>query len=486
MFLGSLQHRVRPARRQGDVHGRLTVLVESLPGIHELTAVGDHGAPQEDRPAVRVILQLAAERGPSQAIGFQGVLFVAGDPKLYGGGGTENPRGLRRVLHSRQLHDNSSQALALYQGLRHSQFVHAVAQYRDVLADGVVAQFPQARLTQCRGDPGGFAIEARLVFKIGLDLGEQLFRTFQVLPAAKLDPHGAIQRLHRAPDTLFAQAPAEVVGVSFHALGDDRIGGYLEQEMDAPLQVQPQAHGSQSERGNPVGRSGHEVQRQDVTRAELLDQQVPCAELVFHRIEPDQQGISSPPRAEDFISGHGKRPAGGIGLHLAEFTLILTRYEYRGVVPVDIGKRNQPAADNGDQYQQVLPERIAIHARSGAGAPPSVVSDALDRSLGQYRAHALPLHLDLHVFGHFHRHELVSNAGNAPDHASGGQHFVALGQRGHQRPVRLGALALRAYDHEIHDREDQHHGENHRQHAGAFAALLRPGGRNQYVERHDC
>ena len=72
-----------------------------------------------------------------------------------------------------------------------------------------------------------------------------------------------------------------------------------------------------------------------------------------------------------------------------------------------------------------------------------------------------------------------------PTMPPGSHYFVTLRKSSYKRPVLFGALALGAYHHEIHDAEDQHHGENHRQHAGAFAPLLGPGGLNQYVERHD-
>src|SRR5690606_24898730 len=51
---------------------------------------------------------------------------------------TNDPLGLGRVLHTWQLHHDTVTTLPLYQRLSHAQFVHPVAQRRQVLLDRII------------------------------------------------------------------------------------------------------------------------------------------------------------------------------------------------------------------------------------------------------------------------------------------------------------------------------------------------------------
>src|SRR5947199_120290 len=89
-------------------------------------------------------------------------------------------------------------------------------------------------------------------------------------------------------------------------------------------------------------------------------------------------------------------------------------------------------------------------------------SEVLDGALGQQHLHGGPLDVDLHLRGDLERNVRVADLGDAPDHAAGSHHLVALLERFGHGLVLLGPLGLRADEHEVEKYEHQHDGQESR------------------------
>src|SRR5205814_918310 len=120
--------------------------IGGLPRVDDVLAGIDHSVLEQDRTSIAVLVRLVADRYlPARR--HQRVLFID-EHDLQRRGAAEYFLRARRVLHARQLHDDTVQTLALYHRLGHAELVHTVAQRRDVLLDRIAALFEQRRLAQ--------------------------------------------------------------------------------------------------------------------------------------------------------------------------------------------------------------------------------------------------------------------------------------------------------------------------------------------------
>jgi hypothetical protein len=129
-----VEHLRCPASVELDVHRGLS-LGEARACVHELLARRDHLALEQHRAALAGLVEPGTQRRAAEARGLCGVVLVIHEAELEGGRGTEHAQRLVRVLHAGQLHGDPVDALARDDRLGHAEFVHPVAQRRDVLLD---------------------------------------------------------------------------------------------------------------------------------------------------------------------------------------------------------------------------------------------------------------------------------------------------------------------------------------------------------------
>ncbi len=129
-----LQHLGGATRVELDVDSGLALL-ESGAGVHQLLTGDDDVALEQDRLVLAGVIELRAERRALGTLGLGRVILVVDQPELERRGGAEHAQRLVRILHAGQLHDDPVDALPRDDRLRHAEFVHAIAQRRDVLLD---------------------------------------------------------------------------------------------------------------------------------------------------------------------------------------------------------------------------------------------------------------------------------------------------------------------------------------------------------------
>src|SRR5882762_4644881 len=106
----------------------------------------------------------------------------------------------------------------------------------------------------------------------------------------------------------------------------------------------------------------------------------------------------------------------------------------------------------------------------------SSISGALQGALGHQLGDLDLLHLDAHAVGDLEGNEGVANIGDPAEQASGGHHLIPRGELRHERLVLLGALLLRADQHEIKQRDERRHEQRELElAAGGAGCRLRPG-----------
>ena len=240
---------------------------EGLRGIDQLIA-GDDGAPaQQHRVAIAILVQLAADRRATALLGVERVFVRAHQAEFQCRGRAEHALGLRRVLHARQLHHDAVEPLALHHRLGDAELVHPVAQRDGVLLDGEVASLGELALGHAGGDQRPGSDVRAVELDLGIGFAQQLLRFIGIGCIRQLDAHHIAIDAHAAANAGIAQNLAEVGGIAIQALIDRLVHVHLKQEMHATAQIEAQAHGLQTQRGEPGGRARRQRQRGDIAAA---------------------------------------------------------------------------------------------------------------------------------------------------------------------------------------------------------------------------
>ena len=160
----------------------------------------------------------------------------------------------------------------------HPQFVDPVPQGDGVLLDGEVLPLDDQRL-------GGFHPESRQAVDrraVDVDAGraaedgcaclrvehaDDFLRVVHPLLILDADADDTALEVDAAvADILFPQPRAQVRLIGLHELVEGGVQVDLVEEVDAAAQVEPQAHGFETEEPQPAGRPGSQRQGDDVKR----------------------------------------------------------------------------------------------------------------------------------------------------------------------------------------------------------------------------
>ena len=337
--------------------------IETGRGVDDIIA-GEHDLfLQQHRVAAAFII----EPGTRRHAPVQGVLhrvFLVGHAELQGRGRAQDVFGPGGVLHARQLHHHTLQALLLDDRFGHAQLVHALAQGGDVLLQGQAPGL-RDRVVAEPGQQGKFAaLGLRLlklqVGKIILYLGDAQAPLVRV-------PEADQQAVFPAPgnglvaDALVAQLRPDVGDVTFLRLGDGRFHVHLHQEMHATAQVQAQEHGFGAEHLQPARRRRGQVEGHRIGTAQPLLHHVLGLELGFLVCKPHHQVAGCHADIAVFYARRIQGVFHGKPGQLADLAAP-RRGDLQGrVLAVEVGQRVQATdRDDGDD-QQVFPERIAVH-----------------------------------------------------------------------------------------------------------------------------
>ena len=227
----------------------------------------------------------------------------------------------------------------------------------------------QRRRLEGHGQAG--AIRRGRHIHLGLVLRDLAARGIQHVGIAHAHFNGVARAAHAAvADVFLAQQHANVAGRGVQPLGDGRAHVYLEHEMHAAAQIQPQIHGLGVQRRQPVRRAGDQIERHDVGAFFLasgqgarnhvlgLDLRVFGIKARAHRLAVKHHAVSGNARFLQSLLHLLQRLAIHLDGHLACGHLHRRRFA------IQVGQGVDHADEQRHGNQRVFPERVAVHANS--------------------------------------------------------------------------------------------------------------------------
>ncbi len=216
---------------------------------------------------------------------------------------TEDSLRLARILHARELHEDSVQPLPLDDGLRDAESIHAIAQRQRVLLNREILALAQRGLGKPHAKPGAAAGEGGGIHgQSARHLAElhELIATIEV-PDDLLGPvevrglddrDGQLISLDAevVADVRLAQLRAQRGLVGAEILLNRRIEIHLVHEMHAAAQIEAKRHRLQADGPHPTRRARRERQSYDVIR-QLLAQYSARAQLLGVGRKPHHHGV---------------------------------------------------------------------------------------------------------------------------------------------------------------------------------------------------
>ena len=458
------------------MHGRRTVFIEARLGIVDVVAGQFDFLLDEDRlRAARghFLHQLVAgRRDAGNGVG-QFLAVVFDHAHFEGGGAAEDVLGLGRVLYARQLDHDAVGAGLLDDRFGHAQFVHAVVQGGDVLADGVFLHLADFRFGEGGDQAAGVVVGAQ--GQVGQLAGDDVFDGLEggFVTGADFQRIAGTADLAVA-DLLGLEFAADVAGVAFQRLVDGGFHVDFQQEVHAAAQVKAEEHRVGLDRGEPGRGRGEQVQCDDVMVAQCLLDGIAGLELFVGAAKAHLEAA-----AVKVDAVGGKLAGFQQGFHLVHQRCVdrigaaRAGNLHRRAFAVEVRYGVDRTDDQGQCNDQVLPKRIAVHGRgclkgnrtrrTHEGAAARETGLAFVAALFQLVADGGALELDFNVLGDFHRHVVVVELGDAADHAGLGHDFVAFLQGFEHGLVFLHFLLLRANQQEPEEHEDDDHGQERHQ-----------------------
>jgi hypothetical protein len=225
-----------------EVHGGfLGLAVKTGLGVGEVFTRQQHLPLDDDGAAVAFEIPLRSKGdGTGSALGGQAVGAFVHQPQLQRGGAAEDVLGLRRVLHTGQLHHDAVDALLLDHWLGHAEFVDAVVQRGDVLLERLLLHAPR-RFGRHGGQQAKVGCLRDLqVRELGAD---QVERSALGLGVASAQFDGlAVATDAAVPHALFPEQGAKIGGQHVEPALQCRSHVDLQHEVDAAAKVEAQVH----------------------------------------------------------------------------------------------------------------------------------------------------------------------------------------------------------------------------------------------------
>ncbi len=239
---------------QRQMHRRfLGLIVKAGLRIGQVVASQNHFRFQQQIAATTLGVTLQAKRNNTAGQGRLGLRAVIHHANFQRRSAAQNVFGLRRVLHTRQLHHNAVRTLALNHGFGHTQFVNSVVQCSDVLAQGVLARLLFNFWRQRRYKRKFSAVFRSGKLQVRVFLGQGSLR----LVAGFCIAEGQVKTSGRAgragiPQIFFAQGLLGAGQQGVLAFFKCSIHVHLQQEMHTTPQIETQVHGQCIDVGQPV------------------------------------------------------------------------------------------------------------------------------------------------------------------------------------------------------------------------------------------
>ncbi|CAM5215645.1 hypothetical protein CDEF62S_02797 [Castellaniella defragrans] len=348
------------------------------PGLRILQVLArqDHLAAQQQRLPVAVFVEDQAEGHLVLRQRRHGGRRIIHHVDFQGGRAAEDFLGLGDVLHARQLDHDAVAALLLDHGFGHAQFVDPVVQRLDVLFQGVVLHLGDGRGAQ-------LAVEQPLVAHVVGREDHLRHRAAQRIRAcvpgvfsSEGGPHRLLVAFYVVDlDLGIAQGRSCFAGHGVIAARQRAVQVHLQQEVHAPAQVQSEVHGVGAQCRQPVRRRRHEVQRHRVVGVfgvgiQRLFQLVLGLELRVGGIEAQAYGADGAVHFKG--TGRGRDVALLQDLFGAHQRVLVDLHGRLGARDLDgggfaeeIGQRVKRPDHDGGQDDEVFPDGVAIHGRSG-------------------------------------------------------------------------------------------------------------------------
>nr|GEU28151.1 hypothetical protein [Tanacetum cinerariifolium] len=414
---GGVAHATAAVTVQVDTDGWLVVLVHAGGSAGDVVAGQHHVLGQHDGHVFTDREQFRVQRHGRAQLGAGGDRFVD-HADFQGGRAADHGAGTGHVLHAWQLHHDAVRTLLLDDRFRHTQLVDALGQRGNILLDAFVQGLLEGRRFQA--DYGfQFGVAARIGKRHVRHLvGQHGLGFLAGGVVAEVDLDGVAHALDAGvAHVLVAQLAAGGSLHALHALGQHGLGIDLHQEVHTAAQVETEVHRHGVELLHPFRGVGLQVQRHQVRRIFRIGVQV----FFQHGLGAELGVRIGKARAHRGVS------AGAIEGQFAVRDLFAREHF------IDLGHHV------GGELERRFSARH-LHCRR----------------LAEDHGHGTFLHGHFHAVRNLDGEVQIGDFRNATQHATGGDDFVALGQRFHHGLLFLGALHLRADHQEVHRHEHQY------------------------------
>ena len=275
------------------------------------------------------------------------------------------------------MHVDAIDPLALHDGLGDPELVHAVAQRRDVLLDGVVLALADLR----RGHDGGHGRAARqalggdresrqrLIERRARRIDVRLRRQHHAHRVRLVAPHRDRARvLHR--NVGGGERAARILRVALDRLGHRGVHVDLIEQVQPAAQVEPERHGPQSHGAQQLRGARRKGQRGAVGVGEPLVDGIAGRELIGHPAEAHHEPPAVDVAAREVDAALPEkalhRPRGVLG----HGTVVLALHLQRRILAKHVRQSEQQREQQHHRDQDVFPAGVFEHGSKRSSACP--------------------------------------------------------------------------------------------------------------------